>query len=213
MAIFNKLFLSNPSRENIAIKKAALKVTDGVHNTVQDDINGAFYLLSCKNIKGGILTIGNSDRKISENTFNRLRKRTQLEKGDILLSSVGTVGEILLLQKEPVNFEFQRSVAMIKPNQDIISSVYMYEALLSQKEKILNMAHGAVQQCLFISDIEEITIPLPTQSELNLFDSVVVPLLSKMQNNLDENNQLASIRDVLLPKLMSGEIDVSNIQI
>lgn len=212
-AIFAELFLSGVDRSVLTVADVSIKVTDGVHNTVKDDPSGEYYLLSCKNIKGGLLSIGDSERRISKETFEKLRKRTRLEKGDILLSSVGTVGELLLLKEIPSNYEFQRSVAMIKPNPAFVSSEYLYQALRSKKNEIIHAAHGAVQQCLFISDISDFQIPVPTKSELEKFDSLVVPMFSKIQSNESENKRLVALRDILLPKLMAGEIDVSSVRI
>ncbi|MBR2776411.1 MAG: restriction endonuclease subunit S [Prevotella sp.] len=193
------------------IADVSLNVTDGVHNTVHDDPEGQYLLLSCKNIKGSTLNIGPSERRISAETFEKLRRRTKLSKGDVLISSVGTVGELLLLNTEPSFYEFQRSVAIIKPNPKIVSSAYLYEALMSQKNELINAAHGAVQQCLFISDIAGFPIGIPLTEDLNRFDEIVTPLFDAISANEAANTRLAALRDTLLPKLMSGEIDVSNI--
>lgn len=131
--IFRKMFLEDTQRRKVTIRDVVANVTDGVHNTVKDDPEGHYFLLSCKNIKGGKITLGNSERKINEETFEKLRKRTRLEKGDVLLSSVGTIGELVLLKEDPFCYEFQRSVAMIKPNREIVSPEYLYEALLTQR--------------------------------------------------------------------------------
>ena len=211
--IFMNMFAENKTVIPATIADVALKVTDGVHNTVHDDPAGEFLLLSCKNIKGGTLSIGSSERRISFDTFEKLRRRTKLSKGDVLISSVGTVGELLLLNKEPSNYEFQRSVAMVKPNLDVVSPAYLYEFLLSQKTKLVNTAHGAVQQCLFISDIAGFPIMIPQREDLYDFDATVTPLFDMISANEDENQRLAEIRDMLLPKLMSGELDVSDIDL
>ena len=146
-------------------------------------------------------------------TFEKLRRRTKLAKGDILISSVGTVGELLLLNTNPTNFEFQRSVAIIKPNPEYVSSAYVYESLLTKKAELINAAHGAVQQCLFISDISGFPIGIPNPADLRLFDEVVNPIFDTITFNEAENQRLETLRDILLPKLMSGELDVSDIDI
>ena len=212
-AIFTDLFLNDSKRQKVKIKEITMNITDGVHSTVKDDPNGEYYLLSCKNIKGGTLSLGATERRINRETFEKLRKRTRLEKGDILLSSVGTVGELLLLNTNPTNYEFQRSVAMIKPNYEKVSSYYLYEALLAQKSTIVHAAHGAVQQCLFISDISDFVVPLPLKQELLKFDSIMTPIFNKIQQCEEENKRLINLRNCILPKLMLGEIDVSNLQI
>ena len=212
-AVFVHTFKETASTTPATIADIAINVTDGVHNTVKDDPEGQYFLLSCKNIKGGSLNIGSSERKINSETFEKLRRRTKLAKGDILISSVGTVGELLLLNTEPSNFEFQRSVAIIKPNPEIVSSAYVYEALVDQKAELINTAHGAVQQCLFISDISEFPIGIPNPDSLRSFDEIVLPMFDIISKNEAENTRLAGIRDVLLPRLMSGDLDVSTLDL
>ena len=211
-AIFANMF-DESNTTQATISDVSLNVTDGVHNTVHDDPEGEYLLLSCKNIKGGSLNIGTSERRISRDTFEKLRRRTKLSKGDVLISSVGTIGELLLLNNEPLNYEFQRSVAMVKPNPSVVSSAYLYESLLSNRAKLINSAHGAVQQCLFISDIAEFPIRIPQQDILSEFDTIVTPMLDIVTANENENIKLSQLRDTLLPKLMSGEIDVSSVQL
>ena len=188
-------------------------ITDGVHNTVVNDPNGDYLLLSCKNIKGGVLTISSSERKINKETFEKLRKRTKLAKGDIFLSSVGTVGEMYLLNEAPDNYEFQRSVAIIKPNKSLISPAFLYESMLSQKDTIIHSAHGAVQQCIFISDVGDFTTILPTKDIIEKYTNIVQPMLDTITANQQENQNLANIRDTLLPKLMNGEIEVNKVEV
>lgn len=211
MALFEAMF--GEADKDSTIEEIAINVTDGVHNTVIDDSKGEYYLLSCKNIKGGSLCLGDSERRISKETFDKLRKRTKLARGDILLSSVGTIGELLLLNFEPNNIEFQRSVAIIKPDTTKISAVYLYYALLAQKQEIIHAAHGAVQQCIFISDIKGFQIHKPDGKMLRKFNEIVVPLMDMVYMNQEENNRLTTIRNRLLPKLMSAEIDVSELDI
>lgn len=194
--------------KEVGFKDICINITDGVHNTVVDDPNGTYILLSCKNIKGGVLSISSDERLINEETFLKLRKRTKLEKGDILLSSVGTIGEMLLLNEEPTNFEFQRSVAIIKPDNSKISSAFLYESMLQQKETIIHSAHGAVQQCIFISDIGDFQTILPTLEIIKKYTGIVQPMLDTITANQNENKKLSNLRDTLLPKLMNGEIEV-----
>ena len=212
-AIYMHIFGDNSSVTAATIADIALNVTDGVHNTVKDDPEGQYLLLSCKNIKGGLLSIGSSERKINSETFEKLRRRTKLAKGDILISSVGTVGELLLLNTDPSNYEFQRSVAIVKPNPELVSSAYVYEALVAKKAELINAAHGAVQQCLFISDIAGFPIGIPNPAELRSFDEVVKPMFDTITANEAENLRLEVLRDTLLPKLMSGELEVSELDL
>ena len=212
-SVFLHLFADNESLTPATIADIALNVTDGVHNTVHDDPEGEYLLLSCKNIKGGFLTVGSSERRISVETFKKLRRRTKLAKGDVLISSVGTVGELLLLNTDPANYEFQRSVAMVKPNPAVVSPAYLYESLVCQKAELINAAHGAVQQCLFISDIADFPIGIPSPENLRTFDEIVAPMFDSITANEAELLRLTTLRDTLLPHLMSGELDVSELDL
>ena len=209
LAVFLHMFADSESVTPATIADVTLNVTDGVHNTVHDDPDGDYLLLSCKNIKGGSLNIGASERRINLETFEKLRRRTKLAKGDVLISSVGTIGELLFLNVEPSNYEFQRSVAIVKPNPTVVSSAYLYESLVSKKAELINAAHGAVQQCLFISDIAGFPIGIPTSEDLQTFDEIVAPMFDAISANEVESMRLAALRDTLLPRLMSGELDVS----
>ncbi len=207
-ALYKQWFVDNRSDdwEEKQLGKIALLITDGVHNTVIDTPEGEYYLLSCKNIKNGQLLIGGNERRIDRETFAKLRKRTRLSQGDILVTSVGTVGEMYLVNESPSNYEFQRSVAIIKPNNDIISSYFLYAALLYQQNEIKHLAHGAVQQCIFISDLKEYSLIVPNKDDISAFDAVVAPMFNKIGELQKENETLTTLRDTLLPKLMNGEI-------
>lgn len=188
--------------------KDICSVTDGVHNTIQDTPQSKYYLLSCKNIKDGKLVIGDNERTIDEDTFIKLRKRTQLAKGDILISSVGTIGETILLNEDPAYFEFQRSVAMIKPDKRYVNSNFMYEMLKSMRKELVNAAHGVAQQCLFIGDINKMRILLPAMNTIVTFEEKVQPIYDKILSLSKQSAILSRQRDLLLPRLMSGKLEV-----
>ena len=57
----------------------------------------------------------------------------------------------------------------------------------------------------------EFEFPLPTSDKMAEFEAITEPMFSQIINNLNENKRLALLRDGLLPKLMSGEIDVSSV--
>ena len=208
-ALYKQWFVDNHSDdwEEMLLDKIALHITDGVHNTVVDTPDGDGYLLSCKNIKDGQLHIDNNERRISAETLSRLRKRTRLDQGDILLTSVGTIGEMLLINEYPSNYEFQRSVAIIKPNPQLVSSYFLYSALLYKKAEIKHLAHGAVQQCIFISDLKEFLVDVPNFEIITSFDNIVAPLFDTITKMQKENKVLTNLRDTLLPKLMNGEME------
>ena len=61
--------------------------------------------------------------------------------------------------------------------------------------------------------IKAMPFVLPTKKEINNFHRIMNPIFNQIKANQKESRKLAQLRDVLLPKLMSGEIDVSNVNI
>ena len=94
-------------------------------------------------------------------------------------------------------------------------SAYLYSTLYADKffdfmvagSKGTKMPRGDKQQ------IMTYPITLPTDTELERFNSVAVPILMQIQNNRNENKRLRLLRDILLPRLMSGEINATQIRI
>ena len=72
---------------------------------------------------------------------------------------------------------------------------------------------GTTQQQLTVPNFKSTELSIPNITVINKFTSIVNPMFEKIKDNKIENQRLASLRDTLLPKLMNGEIDVSEVQI
>ena len=70
----------------VKLKDITTNITDGTHSTIKDVQGGRCYLLSCKNIKNGKVNIGDSERRIDEETLDKLKKRTHVDKNDVLIT-------------------------------------------------------------------------------------------------------------------------------
>lgn len=176
--------------QEVRLGDICIQITDGIHNTVKDCESGDCYLLSCKNIKNGNIEIGKNERKIDRHTLEELRKRTKTAKGDVLLSSVGTIGETAVIKLENPNYEFQRSVAIFKPNLNFITSEFLYYSLNSRKNILQHSAEGAVQQCLFITPLKDFPISLPPLDVQKKIARVLGALDDKIELNNKINNNL-----------------------
>lgn len=172
----------------ISLKDCTIKITDGTHSTVKDDPNGEYFLLSCKNIKNGLIVLGENERKINYETLLKLRSRTGLQKGDILLTTVGTIGESAIIKEENINFELQRSVAIIRVNTEILLPDFLYYVTKSRifKSQADGLVRGSVQKCLFIGAIGEIKIPVPSLQE----QEKIVNILSSLDDKIELNNEI-----------------------
>ena len=85
--------------------------------------------------------------------------------------------------------------------------------LLFSLTNLKSIVTGAVQPKISQANLKKVPVLIPDDEELELFDRIIQPFFTQIRNLRDENNRLATIRNTLLPKLMSGEIDVSDIDL
>lgn len=85
--------------------------------------------------------------------------------------------------------------------------------LLFKHTPVKSIVTGAVQPKISQANLRSIQVVIPPRSELDAFNELICPLFGQIRQNQDQNKLLATLRDTLLPKLMSGEIDVSAIQL
>ena len=124
----------------------------------------------------------------------------------VTVSARGTIGFVCLRHIPYV--PIVRLVTLI-PKESIPSAKYLYLYL----KQLHISGTGTTQQQLTVPDFRKTEILIPDNTTMMDFTKVVTPIFNKIWANEDENKQLALIRDALLPKLMSGEIDVSGIQL
>ncbi|MBF2756492.1 MULTISPECIES: restriction endonuclease subunit S [Staphylococcus] len=149
--------------ENWVTSKLTLVTTllkDGTHGTHKDVEIGP-WLLSAKNIKNNKITIVENDRKISQTDFNKIYKNYNLRTDDLLLSIVGTIGNVALV-KNPYNIAFQRSVAILR-FKDCFSSLYflyLFQTFVFKKKLKRNQVVSA-QPGIYLGDLGKFEINIP----------------------------------------------------
>ena len=95
----------------------------------------------------------------------------------------------------------------------ITSDLYEYTYQILQRIDYHTMNRGSTQPLITRGDMNKVAILIPDQQTLDDFEVLVGQLMLQYEANLLENAKLAELRDSLLPKLMSGEIDVSGIDL
>ena len=137
---------------------------DGTHGT-HKDVDEGMYLLSAKNIKNGQINIDESDRIISEDEYKSIHKNFNLEKGDVLLTIVGSIGEAAVLEN-PFKLTFQRSVAYLRPN-GTLTSQFLYTTIMCTKfqRELKKRQVVSAQPGIYLGDLSMIPIELPCMEE------------------------------------------------
>lgn len=139
-----------------------------------------------------------------------------LKNGDILLSKDGTIGKIGYIDSLSAPTTVASGIFVIRNIQpNIISTTFIYYLLKSRlfTAFITARTEGSVIPHLYQKDFMQFEFPLPSKDEMASFEELTAPMFSLIVSNLNENDRLTRLRDSLLPRLMSGELDVSDINI
>ena len=172
--------------------------------------------------------IKNFNQKVNKGTFLEkqhfkyldenieIPKAKFAKKRDVLVNSLGdgTVGRPHYYNEDTDNVVVDQHITIIRANEDLIPSTYIYEYLKNSTgqyhlDSLISGSTGMLM--LNISEIRNLKIPILDKKNLREFDTTVTPLFDKITKNFEEIYCLSKLRDTLLPKLMSGEIDVSKI--
>ena len=99
-------------------------------------------------------------------------------------------------------------------DRSMTEDVYFWYVLLKVRQKeIYDAQTGSAQPHIYPQHISNMPIPILDINDLNTYTSVVTPIFEMIGQNKEENIRLASIRDSILPRLMSSEIDVSDLNL
>ena len=189
-ARFVELFAN--CKNMVSLNDACSIITDGTHQPPKFQDTGIPFIF-VSNLANNTVTY-NAEKFISEETYAELYRRTPIEIGDILLSTVGSYGHPAVVLEDR-KFLFQRHIAYLKPKRDMINSFYLHGALLAPdgQRQIEEKVKGIAQKTLNLSEIRKIVIPLPGINEQNEFESFVKQINKSkvaVQKALDETQIL-----------------------
>ena len=143
---------------------------------------------------------------LSNEGFYGYTDNYKISEESVTVSARGTIGFVCL--RHIPYMPIVRLITLI-PKTEFISAKYLYLWL----KQLHITGTGTTQQQLTVPDFQKTEILIPSQETITLFTATVEPIFEKIWANQSENAKLASLRDALLPKLMSGELDVSNIEL
>lgn len=228
----DKIELNNKINQNLDLQAQSLfnEIYNSSENGVLSDI--VDIVESGNRPKGGACTSGipsigaeniekfgiydfSKEKFVSEEFFDNM-KRGKVQSGDVLLYKDGAyTGKVsMALDGFPhKKCALNEHVFLLRAN-DKCSQFFLYYCLSCDKNKtyLHNLACAkAAQPGLNQQELLGMPIFIPEYDKIEKFTDIVNPLMHKIAQNALENIKLSAIRDALLPKLMSGEIDVENL--
>jgi len=160
-----------------------IDVRDGTHDSPkQSDIGKP--LVTSKHIKGGKIDLS-SAYLISFDDFDKINKRSKVDKWDVLFSMIGTIGEMVIIKEEP-DFAI-KNVGLFKA-KDQFTSKWIYYYLKSPKaqSEILSSLKGSTQQYISLTDLRNFPITYPPIKE----GWDIIQILSSLDDKIELNNKI-----------------------
>lgn len=170
--------------------------------SAQFDSSGEYKIVTIKNVKDGEFDGIDTNRIVS--IPGKMPKHCVLADRDILLSLTGNVGRTCIVNGN--NYLLNQRVAKLQ--SDIPAFTYCLFRSSDMFDAMNNLANGAAQQNLSPIRTGKISILFPADNLLEEFERIVGSMISKMLSLRKQCDLLIQARDRLLPKLMSGEIEV-----
>lgn len=170
---------------------------------------GKNYYVTIKNMANNSIYLNDKCDRIDDEAIEKINSRSDLQLGDILFSGIGTIGRVYMIDIPPTNWNVSESVFTMRAN-NLVSKEYLYLLLLSHDMQSYcdQNAHGVAQRGIRMADLRAYKFSLPSKNVLVSFTSLAKPIIEKTQCLRQQITLLEETRDRLLPKLMSGEIEV-----
>lgn len=149
-----------------------------------------------------------TSRTLTQTGFQSAKKSAYLfSPNTIAISKSGTIGRLGIVGDYMCG---NRAVINIAPKDPLLLP-YIYAFLKSHQKQFPDLAVGSVQKNLYVSLLEPLPVRILAPDSLSEFCNAGNAILNAVYNNCQENIRLAQLRDTLLPRLMTGELDVSRL--
>ena len=144
-------------------------------------------------------------------------KDFKVNAGDLLIAMTGaTIGKFAMVPYSSDTLLVNQRVGKFFLGNNPIEKLPFIYCTLKQPDvycEIVNRGQGSAQPNISASEIISIPCVIPSKEAINKFNETIQPLFDLIISNQRENHQLSTLRDSLLPKLMSGELDISDINL
>lgn len=170
--------------------------------------NGRYRVITIKNVKDG--EIDSNGAPFVDCLPISMKQECILGIGDVLVSLTGNVGRVGIVYESDLLLN-QRVAKIVPYDKNLLPFLYFYFRMESTKISLETIAKGTAQQNL--STIETLKLELPYNDSIKEMSKRLKFLFETIVTNQRQNKVLSELRETLLPKLMSGEIYIDNVEI
>ncbi|MGI0105860.1 restriction endonuclease subunit S [Salinimicrobium sp. WS361] len=197
------------------IEETSFEIGDGNYSskypTSKEFIETGIPFIRAVNMVNGSL-ISNDLRYISLEKHKTITKG-HLKKGDVLIVTRGSIGEVARVPNYFIGANINAQLVRINGKDEVPSS-YLYQTFKAPKNnnRIVANKSGTALQQLPVGALKSIPLLIPPKKLLHSFEERTGVMYVTIDNNNEENQTLTQLRDTLLPKLISGEVRVKDVE-
>lgn len=206
-ALFRHYFVDNPEVKSWGSGEVSdvVCIYSGFAFKSKDfDIDGRYGLVTIKNVQDGSFIKDCTDH-LSEPLPDKIPEYVHLKSGDIILSLTGNVGRVCTVVGR--DYLLNQRVAKLASDE---SQAYVYFLFRSKtmKDRMVGISKGTAQKNLSPIETGKLKIKIPPTNIMSQFEESAMDLLNMIVSNNEQIQTLTSVRDSLLPKLISGKIEI-----
>ena len=166
-------------------EKFCLRVADGTHDSPKKKDHG-MYLITSRHLKGNKLDFQNA-YLISEQDYDEVNKRSKVNQWDVLISMIGTIGEIYLENNKEINYAIKNIGLFKSKNRNQGEWLYYYLKSFRAKEYIHMNKSGTTQEYITLGALRKFPIVYP-KDDLEL--KKIISILSSLDRKIELNNKM-----------------------
>ena len=194
----------------VALEELCNKITDGLHKSPKS-VDVGVPMASVKDMHDFGINASKC-RQISYEDYDDLKRQDSVVKAnDILVAKDGSYLKHTFVVEKELEMALLSSIAIIRPNEKVKPHWLAY-CLRSPlvKERMKNYVSGAAIPRIILKDFRKFNLFIPPQELMDEWNSIVEGMVKQCWNLVSRNENLKQQRDMLLPKLISGQIELKD---
>ena len=152
--------------------------------------------ITIKNIKNNTLVVDDNTDVVDDDAIKLIHKRSQIKKGDILFASIGRMGDMYIIEKEPVGWDINESVFAFTLNTNIVRQKYFYYIfkVKSTLDYLASNSSGSTFKSIKMNQLKRMVFDIPSLKEQ---DSIIT-ILDKVCNVIEmRKRELGSLDELI----------------